>query len=207
MLVFVRFQFGRQLVKGDRRVRRTQKTLHRALISLVLEKNYDSITIQEILDRADIGRSTFYAHFKSRDELLISGIHDLRDTLESAIQSERSRSKPHEDIIGFSMAMFQHASEYREVYHALLNTQGWLVFQQRLEEMFDEIIRRECKAEIQRLKKADSIVPVDLFVHYLTAGFFSVLTWWLGRRSRLTPLQINEIFRSLVLPTIDRVLA
>lgn len=102
--------------------------------------------------------------------------------------------------------MFQHASEYHEVYHALLNTHGWPVFRQRLEEMFDEIIRRECKAEIQRLKKADSDVPVDLFVHYLTAGFFSVLTWWLSRRSRLTLLQINEIFRSLVLPTVNRVL-
>ena len=194
-------------MNADRRVRRTQKLLHRALISLVLEGNYDSITIQEILDRADIGRSTFYAHFKRKDELLISGIRELRDTLESAIQSERSQSKPLEAVIGFSLPMFQHASEYREVYHALLNTHGWPIFRERLEETFDEIIRRECKAEIQRLKKADSDVPVDLFVHYLTAGFFSVLTWWLGRRSRLTPLQINEIFRSLVLPTINQVLA
>ena len=102
--------------------------------------------------------------------------------------------------------MFQHASEYREVYHALLNTQGWPIFRQRLEMMFDEIIRRECKAEIQKIKKPDSDVPVDLFVHYLTAAYFSVLTWWLGRRSRLTPPQINEIFRSLVLPTVDTVL-
>jgi hypothetical protein len=102
--------------------------------------------------------------------------------------------------------MLQHASEYREVYHALLSTQGWPIFRQRLEEMFDEIIRRECKAEIQRLKKPDSDVPVDLFVHYLTAAYLSVLTWWLGRRSRLTSAQINEIFRSLVLPTVDTVL-
>lgn len=194
-------------MNADRRVRRTRKLLHRALISLVLEGNYDSITIQKILDRADTGRSTFYAHFKSKDELLISGIRELRDTLESAIQSERSQSKLCEAVVGFSLPMFQHASEYREVYHALLNTHGWPIFRQHLEEMFDEIMRRECKAEIQRLKKADSDVPVDLFVHYLTAGFFSVLTWWLGRRSCLTPLQINEIFRSLVLPTINQVLA
>ena len=168
-------------MKADRGVRRIQKLLHRALMSLVLEKKHDSITIQEILNRADIGRSTSYAHFKSKDELFISGIHELRDTLDSAIPSEGSRSKLHEDVIGFSMAMFQHDSEYREVYHALLNTQGWPVFQQPLQDMFDEIIRRQCKAEIQRLKKADSDVPVDLFVHYLTARLFSVLTWWLGR--------------------------
>jgi AcrR family transcriptional regulator len=143
-------------VSADRRVRRTQKLLHRALMSLVLEKSYDSIAIQEILDRADIGRSTFYAHFKSKDELLISGTHELRDTLNSAMQRERSSSKHHEFVIGFSRAMFEHASEYREVYHALLNTQGWPLFRQRLEEMFEEMIRRECKAEIQRLKTPDS---------------------------------------------------
>jgi Bacterial regulatory proteins, tetR family len=62
-------------VKADRRVRRTEKLLHGALISLVLQKKYESITIQEILDRADIGSSTFYAHFKSKGELLSSGIH------------------------------------------------------------------------------------------------------------------------------------
>jgi hypothetical protein len=70
--------------------------------------------------------------------------------------------------------MFHHASEYREVYHALLNTQGWPIFRQSLEEVFDEIIRRECNAEIQKLKKADSDVPVDLFVRYLAAGFFDL---------------------------------
>ena len=193
--------------KPDRRIRRTQKSLHEALISLVLEKNYDSITVQEILDRADVGRATFYSHFKGKDELLISGAHDLRDALNSAVQSERSSSKSHDVVIGFSRAMFEHASEYREVYHALLHTQGWSLFRERLEEIFDEIIRRECKAEIQKLRKTDSEVPVDLFIHYLRAAFFSVLTWWLDRRSRLTPSQINEVFRSLVLPTVHAVLA
>lgn len=72
--------------------------------------------------------------------------------------------------------------------------------------MVGEIIRRECKAEIQKLKKPDSDLPVDLFVHYLTAAYFFVLTWWLDRRSRLTPPQINEIFRSLVLPTVNAAL-
>jgi AcrR family transcriptional regulator len=194
------------MVDADRRVRRTQKLLHRSLISLVLERNYDSITIQEILDRADIGRSTFYAHFKSKDELLISGTLELSETLNSAMRHERSSSARHRAVIGFSQAMFEHANEYRDVYHALLKTRGWPLIRERLEEIFDDIIRRECSAEIQRLKKPDSDVPVDLFVHYLRATLLSVLTWWLGRRSRLTPSQINEIFRSLVLPTVDAVL-
>ncbi len=69
--------------KEDRRVRRTRESLHKALISLALEKNYDSITVQEVLDRADVGRSTFYTHFQSMDELLSLGTQELRVTLNS----------------------------------------------------------------------------------------------------------------------------
>lgn len=190
----------------DRRVRRTRESLHKALISLTLEKKYDEITIQEVLDRANVGRSTFYAHFEGMDELLISGVRDLQITLDSALQQERKSAKRHESVVAFSRAMFEHASGYRDVYHALLNTRAWPLVRQALQGILEELIRRECKAEIAKLKRADSEVPVDLFVHYLTAAYFAVLVWWMHRRSRLTPPQIDEVFRSLVLPTVHAVL-
>lgn len=191
----------------DRRVRRTQKALHEALIALLLEKNYDDLTVQEILDRANVGRSTFYTHFDDKDQLLLHGIDDLHLMLDSALQRERATRKPPERIIGFSRAMFEHAHSYRNVYHALLHTQGWPRVRQRIENVLEELIRRESRTEIQRLKNAKSDVPVDLFVYYLAATFFAVLVWWMDRRSRLTPAQIDEVYRSLVLPTIHAVLA
>jgi AcrR family transcriptional regulator len=185
----------------DRRVRRTRESLHKALISLVLEKRYETITVQEV------GRSTFYAHFEGIDKLLIWGVQDLRAALDAALQQRRQSAKRHESVVAFSRAMFEHASGYRNVYHALLNTRAWPLVRQVLQDILEELIRQECKAEIVKLKRADSEVPVDLFVHYLTATFFAVLVWWMDRRSRLTPSQIDEIFRSLVLPTVHTVLA
>jgi AcrR family transcriptional regulator len=102
----------------DRRVRRTQKSLHEAVISLLLEKNYDAITVQEVLDRADVGRSTFYAHFQSKDELLMSGMDGLRSTLHAAIHLGRMSAKRHESLLGFSRPMFDHVND-RPVYYAL----------------------------------------------------------------------------------------
>jgi AcrR family transcriptional regulator len=192
--------------KSDRRVRRTRESLHRALISLALEKHYDSIKVQEVLDRADVGRSTFYTHFQSLDELLISGMQELRTTLHAALENHRKSAKRHENIIAFSRAMFDHAFGYRNVYFALLNTGAWAIVRQELQGVLEELIRRECKAEIAKLKTANSDVPVDLFVHYLTSAFFAVLIWWMDRRSRLTPSEIDEVFRSLVLPTVHAVL-
>ncbi len=192
--------------KVDRRVRRTRTSLHKALISLALEKNYDSITVQEVLDRADVGRSTFYTHFQSMDEVLISGPQELRGILSSALEQQRKSAKRHECVIAFSRAMFEHAYGYRNVYFALLNTRAWPIVRRSLQEILEELIQRECKAEIAKLKTAKSEVPVDLFIHYLTAAFFAVLMWWMDRRSRLTPAQIDEVFRSLVLPTVHAVL-
>jgi len=76
---------------GDRRVQRTRRLLHKALMSLILEKKYESITVQEILDSADVGRSTFYMHFHDKDELLFSGFHDLQSFLS---QDAAPRSYP-----------------------------------------------------------------------------------------------------------------
>lgn len=61
----------------DRRIQKTLKLLREALVSLIAEKPYDSIVVKEILDRANVGRSTFYTHFRDKDELLSSGIHDM----------------------------------------------------------------------------------------------------------------------------------
>lgn len=191
----------------DRRVRRTHKSLHEALIALVQQKNYDDITVQDVLDRADVGRSTFYAHFQDKDQLLLSGVEHLRVTLEEALWREHGKAKRHEGVIAFSCAMFEHADGYRNIYHALLKTQGWPLVRQRMQDLLEELIRRECKTEIAALRKAKSDVPVELFVHYLTSSFFSVMTWWIDRNSRLTPAQIDEMFRSLVLPTVHSVLS
>ncbi len=164
---------------GDRRVRRMRKLLYEALISLVLERKYDSITIQNILDRADVGRSTFYTHFDSRDEMLISGMGKLGTTLQNAVGLQRASARSRENVVAFSRAMFEHAHDYREIYNALLHTSAWPLVRQRLQEILDDIIREEVKAEIIRLRRTDSEIPVDLFVHYLNASFFAVLTWWL----------------------------
>ena len=104
----------------DRRVQRTRRLLHKALMSCILEKKYESITVQEVLDRADVGRSTFYMHFRDKDELLVSGFGELQSLLKSAQGASAAiPGRSYERVIGFSLAMFEHASEYQRVNRAL----------------------------------------------------------------------------------------
>ena len=96
----------------DRRIQKTQKLLHEALGSLIREKPYDEIVVKEILDRANVGRSTFYTHFKDKDELLASGIHEMLKAIHSA--ELPVSGKKHERIIRFSLPVFEHIGRHRQ---------------------------------------------------------------------------------------------
>ena len=188
----------------DRRIQKTRKLLQEALVSLILEKNYESISVQDILDRANVGRSTFYTHFQNKDELLINGVHhDLRGMLQTAqVAASTVPSKPYEKIIGFSLTMFEHAYEYRGVWKALLVSRAGAVVRQNIQEMLADLIRDGYRKEFQRRRKADFEVPFELLIHFLASTFMSVMTWWLNQSNPILPKKIDIVFRSLVMPVI-----
>src|SRR5438876_9754476 len=98
--------------KMDRRVQRTRQLLQDALIAMVIEKGYDATTVQDIIDRANVGRATFYAHFPDKQTLLTSRLEDLRVLL-----TERRRQAP--GPLGFSRAMVEHARSHLALYRAV----------------------------------------------------------------------------------------
>src|SRR5688572_29080610 len=111
--------------RPDRRVTRTRRLLQDALVALVLEKGYEAVTVQEVLDRADVGRATFYAHFANREALLLSVFEMMRGELREAMGGLRSG-----DIgrfgegVGVLGPLFAHAAQHRRLYRALLNSRG-----------------------------------------------------------------------------------
>ena len=187
----------------DRRIQKTRKVLHEALISLILEKDYRSITIQEIIDRANVGRSTFYTHFQDKDDLLTSEVGNLRHMLRTAqVKTPLVSEKSYEKIIGFSLMMFEHAYEYRHVYKALIGSQGGAVVLQHIPDMLVDLIRDGSKVEFEKRRRKDSEIPFELFVHFIASAFVSVMSWWLDHKSPLPPKTINAIFRALVIPSL-----
>src|SRR5687767_2197406 len=96
------------MTEPDRRVRRTRRTLQEALTTLILDKSYERITIQDVLDRADVGRSTFYAHFRDKDDLLMACFDGVREELQREFAAEQSAD-----------ALFLHAHRHRRIYKAL----------------------------------------------------------------------------------------
>ncbi|HEV2223483.1 MAG TPA: TetR/AcrR family transcriptional regulator [Candidatus Acidoferrales bacterium] len=189
--------------KPDRRVQRTRKLLHKALMSSVIEKKYESITVQEILDRADVGRSTFYTHFRDKDELLISGFQYLKNQLASVQASSGAASgKSYERIVGFSLAMFEHVNESRRVIRALLGSNAETVVRRHLHSALAAIIHPEVKTEFQRRASGDCPVTPELLTHFLVSTYISVLTWWLNSKTPVPPKSVDAAYRQVVLPCL-----
>ena len=182
----------------DRRIQRTRSTLHQALMALVLEGPYEAITVQQILDRANVGRSTFYTHFQDKDELLMWGTEHLRETLAAASRAPGAAPDP----LRFSRAMFEHAHGYRKVYRALVNSSVWPHVRQRIQNILADLIRRET-ASARRQSRAKSKLPQELFVHYLASTLMTVVTWWVDHNNSLSPEEIDEVFRGLVREASD----
>src|SRR5260370_13562381 len=94
----------------DRRVARTRAMLQKAHISLILEKGYEAVTVEDICDAANVGRSTFYAHYTGKDDLRRSGLENLRRLL---VDRQKHALATPGDIrdrsLGFSLTMFEHA--------------------------------------------------------------------------------------------------
>jgi AcrR family transcriptional regulator len=166
----------------DRRIQKTMKLLHEALGALIREKPYDEIVVQEILDRANVGRSTFYMHFRDKDELLVSGIHDMLGSVRSPVEAQPS-GKPYERLMRFSLPVFQHIHEHRHTGTAMMGMRGRAIVHEHLQKVLAEQIADDVRNHVQGRRKAPGQVPPDLLVQYVASTFILVLNWWVESRN------------------------
>ena len=184
----------------DRRIQRTQGLLREALHSLIREKAYDRVSVREILDRANVGRSTFYTHFRDKDELLVSGIHDMLHSVQST--KLPSSAKWYERLIGFSLPIFEYHYQHRRAGEARMGARGRAILHEHFRRVLVELLADEVRKNSRSRGRIAGQVHPDLLVEYLASTFILVLNWWGERRSPLPPKEVNVLFRALVMPTL-----
>ncbi len=175
------------MYNGDRRVRRTCRLLREALIALVAEKGYDVVTVEEITERADVGRATFYLHYQDKDDLLLETTGQVADQLETQILNLlRIKGIGIEDI---APMIFKLAGENLRMYRSIMSGQcGPKIFKQFQDKLI-RLFRRVLKAEMKKSAVRPTI-PLDLAATYLWGAFQSTLVWWLDNDM---PYQIHEM--------------
>jgi AcrR family transcriptional regulator len=167
--------------------------LYDALIALVCERDYDTIRVEDIVARANVGRSTFYAHFRSRDELLERSLERLRAELVAAIEGTEAPA-----LGDVSRALFRHVDGHRDIHRRLAGTAGGEIVLQALAANLGQVMRGLLPAsQVRRL-------PRELAVTHVASTFLCVLRWWLDRNPATTWEQADMLFRELALEGLAR---
>lgn len=185
----------------DRRIERTQQLLHGALMALILEKGFEAVTVQEIIDRANVGRATFYSHFDSKDDLLASGIERLRSTLKERQRHALVAGVPNDArLFAFSHELFVHADEHRNVFRAMVGKRSGAVVQQLLHKMLVDLVREEVK-QLVSTRDADA-TPLEAIAQFIGGGLFGLLIWWGNGKMRMAVDDVDATFRRLAIPSL-----
>jgi AcrR family transcriptional regulator len=188
----------------DRRVQKTEALLRGALGALIRERPYDEIVVKEILHRANVGRSTFYAHFSDKNDLLQSCVRDMLRPVHSA--GERSpAARPYEAVVRFGLPIFSHIEEHRRTGQARVEGQGRRVLHEHLQEAIAALIEGDVEAAVRRRGTAEP-PSTDLLVRWIASTFVLVLNWWVESDRPIPAREADRLFRRLVEPALAEAL-
>ncbi len=183
--------------KEDRRVQRTRNMLFEAFLDLMMEKGYDAITVQDIIDRANVGRSTFYSHFADKEQLLLGSFGQLSEFLKLQRVNYPIPEVSGEYRFGFSLAMLQHVQSHKRIYKATVGKKGGAIVLQHMQRMLADLTRDEIAAFLPYSTSLP--IPQDVAVDFVVNTFLTLLTWWMERNMPCSAAEMDRIFHRLTL--------
>ena len=183
---------GKQRRKPDARIRRTHERLGSALVQLIQEKPIDDVTVQEVLDRASVGRSTFYLHFRDKNDLLLSQLEKFLEMMSTALGIRKEESRRVVPVA----ELFAHIGSQRKVYRALADSG-------RLNDFFDlaqGYFARGIEQRLRESKRLPNLRQRELAVRAfaLAGSLLSLLRWWIDRGAKESPRAMDDLFHRMV---------
>jgi AcrR family transcriptional regulator len=178
--------------KPDRRIERTRNRLGNALIALIQEKPIEEMTVREVLDRAGVGRSTFYVHYRDKDDLFLSELEQSLEKWTTTLIRQQEKSNRVAPVAEY----FAHVASAKRLYRALVNSG-------RIEAYFELAQGYFARGIEQRIKQSTDLR--NPHQHELTAcsnafagSLLSLLRWWLDRGAKESPRAMDELFHRMV---------
>lgn len=168
----------------DRRVRRTRALLLNSLVTLVLEKGWDAVTVQDVCAHADVGRSTFYLHFVDKEEAFLSGFDDLRTEFHGML---KERTEP----FAFALPLVEHAKENLRLFRALVGRASGT----RLEQRFRQLVIHLVSTDLLRAGVGED--QQEHLAQFIGGGFLEMLRPWLDHPKKVDARKLAATFTQL----------
>jgi AcrR family transcriptional regulator len=204
-------------LKIDRRIIRTRLALRQTLMELIRKKGYDGISVEEIVQRANVGRATFYTHYRDKEDLLLDEFSELaHERVQVLAQvpfsvwlpgledgAQLSENKPSPPFL----TVFQHVRENAELYRILLKNQS----SNRIAGRIREIMTQSINQFVEEKQKNDPIpilfeVPVDLLAAYFNGALVSSIDWWLENMDKYPAEEMTRMFQRLFFPGARKIM-
>ena len=183
------------MAKTDRRVHRTRELLQKALIELISERGYDAITIQDLVDCANVGRTTFYLHYHSKDDLFMSCheaiVSEFRLGLLPPLSREELLSpEPPPEIT----SAYRHLEDARTLLYSVFQGKDGLLILRRIRDWSAQEIETNLRAAFT---EADSAIPFNVLANYLAGAQIALVQWWLEKRQPHKLKNLAQTFHRL----------
>ena len=203
--------------KTDRRVQRTRQALRSSLIELIKEKGYDALSVEEITERANLGRATFYLHYKDKEDLLVDEFSEMlyeraRTLAEIPFSAwlpdlENQDQTTEESLASPLLAIFQHVANHADLYRILpKNEKADRIFG-RIRKISTQAITEFIQTKIENDPTPLLFeVPVDLLAAYFSGALISCVNWWLERDLSYSPEEMTRMFQRLLFPGARKIL-
>jgi AcrR family transcriptional regulator len=181
-------------VKLDPRVRRTRRLLREALIALMLEKDYVSISIKEITERAEVAYITFFRHFESLDQLLMEvldeGLAELLVHIETlAKRSETSALETEGKLI------FEYIQQSADLFRILFKSQSVTRVRKKVVQNIAVIFQKSCAP----LARSNNQVTIAITSNHIATSLLALIEWWLDNKMTPAPAEMGKIYKTLII--------
>ena len=179
----------------DRRVQRTRKLLCDSLMGLILEVGYDSISIQDITDKANLGRATFYLHFKDKDELLLEVMAQfLSEFLKEVPQFSQNQWRL--DDPKSITKLFTFAAEHYDLYRILIIGSGSVTASRQLHQTIANNVKACIQKEIDEMG-AKPVLPPDFIANFSAGMLLATIYWWLDQDLPYSDEEMAGMFQKI----------
>ena len=174
--------------EDDRRVVRTRRLLKEALVELINSKPYETITIRDITDRADIGYATFFRHYDGKDDVMLELMTEIIEELESL---------PHEHAGGYfeqeGNLLFQHVKDNQAMYRSILDSRP---FARKLREHIKGMVQMHLYSHAGQ--STNSAIPLEVAANHMVASLLGLIDWWLFNGMPYSIEKMALIYKRLI---------
>lgn len=184
--------------KLDKRVAKTRFGLQRALIDLMVERGYEYVTVQHVLDRAGVGRATFYSHYRDKEDLLRGSLDNLKAALTHHWRQSLASESKEVGELRFVLPFLQHLNGSRHIWRAIVGREVGSICDRQMRRMLAEMARADLGGSVPA-------TSLEATVQFVVGGLMSLATWWLDYEIALSPEVVSGLFVGMAMRGVGSV--